>query len=362
MAYRYIVADLLTNTTLAELPFTNVNFTQQLNSAGTFTGSLLPSGISTIIPNLDAATTPARTALYVDKDGVIIWGGIIWLRRYTSNNQQLEITAREFISYFERRRITNTITFAGTDQLRAAATLITNAQGATNGNIGVIVPDLQSNVTINRTIYAYEYKPVFTAIQELSQAANGFEFSIEVNYDGGGTPTKTLQLGYPRLGTILDPNNPAALAFNFPSGNISQYEYPEDGSNAVNQLWAIGAGSNEGQTSRSAIDTDKLTYGWPLLQDAINYTDVADQSLLSNLAAGHIAARAYPPVTLKIVVPGSVTPAIGTYNIGDDARITITDDRFPQTLDAIYRIVALNITPGELGPEQATITLTLPNS
>jgi hypothetical protein len=37
----------------------------------------------------------------------------------------------------------------------------------------------------------------------------------------------------------------------------------------------------------------------------------------------------------------------------------ITDERFPNGLDEIYRIVGLNVEPGENGPERVTITLTI---
>jgi len=53
----------------------------------------------------------------------------------------------------------------------------------------------------------------------------------------------------------------------------------------------------------------------------------------------------------------------GTYALGDDVRLRITDQRFPSVttnagLDEIYRIVGLNVEPGEDGPERVTITLT----
>ena len=135
--YRYLFADLLTNTILAELPLTAVNFTQQLNTAGTFTGELLISGVNTQNLNVASATIPARTAVYVDRDGVLVWGGVLWAREYNSKSQRIKLTAREFESYFERRRITSDTVFTSTDQLTAVQTLITNAQAATNGNINV---------------------------------------------------------------------------------------------------------------------------------------------------------------------------------------------------------------------------------
>jgi len=42
--YRYLFADLLTNSIIAELPLTGVAFGSQLNQAGTFQGHVLLSG------------------------------------------------------------------------------------------------------------------------------------------------------------------------------------------------------------------------------------------------------------------------------------------------------------------------------
>ena len=355
--YRYLFADLLTNDIIGELPITGVNFTQQLNSAGTFTGHLQLAGIDSAAYNVANATIPARTAIYVDRDGSLVWGGVLWSRESSSSSQTLVFNAREFESYFERRRITITTDFNNTDQLSIAQALVSNAQGATNGSIGVLIGTETSGVLIDRVYYDYELKTVYAALQDLSRSDNGFDFNIEVAY-GGGSPTKTLVLSYPRKGTVYSATDPTAVVFEFPAGNVVEYVYPEDGSVAANTIYALGAGSNEGKLVSTAVDSTKLTEGWALLEEQANYSDVTDQTYLNDLAAGQLAAVAYPPTTLRIVAPPYVNPLFGTYSIGDDARIRILDDRFPTQLDETYRIVAFNVTPGEDGPERVTITLT----
>ena len=355
--YRYLFADLLTNDIIGELPITGVNFTQQLNSAGTFTGHLQLAGIDSAAYNVANATIPARTAIYVDRGGSLVWGGVLWSREYSSSSQTLSFNAREFESYFEHRRITTTTNFNATDQLSIAQALVSNAQGATNGNIGVLIGTETSGVLIDRVYYDYELKTVYAALQDLSRSDNGFDFNIEVAY-GGGTPTKTLVLSYPRKGTVYSATDPNAVVFEFPAGNVIEYVYPEDGSVAANTIYALGAGSNEGKLISIATDSTKLSDGWPLLQEQANYSDVTDQTYLDALATGQLNAVSYPPTTLRIVAPPYVDPIFETYSIGDDARIRILDDRFPTQLDETYRIVAFNVTPGEDGPERVTITLT----
>ena len=355
--FRYLLADLLTNEVIAELPFTGVSFTQQLNQAGTFQGHILLSGINAAAFNVDAATIPGRNALYVDKGGTLVWGGVIWGRNYNSTEQTLSIDAREFESYFERRRISQDISFTNIDQLIIAQTLVTAAQAIPSGNIGVAVGVETSGILISRDYYYYELKNLYSALQDLSRAEDGFDFNINVFYDGSGTPSKTLELGYPRIGTVYSANDPYALLFEFP-GNMVAYEYPEDGAIAANTIYALGAGSNEGKLISISSDATFLADGWPLLEDASNYSDVTDQTYLDQLAIGQVNAVSYPPTTLKIIVPADIDPEFSTYNIGDDARIRITDNRFPNTLDEVFRIVGLTVQPGEDGPERVTITLT----
>jgi hypothetical protein len=365
--YRYLFADLLTNTIIAELPLTGVSFGSQLNQAGSFQGHILLSGINTTAFNITNATIPAKCAVYVDRDGTLVWGGIIWNRSYQSSSQTLTINAREFESYFEKRRITSDQVFTNIDQLTIAQNLISLAQGVPYGNIGVEIGVETSGVLVSKTYYGYEKKTYYSALQDLSRAENGFDFNIDVAYNGSGAPIKTLNLGYPRIGTTYSSTNPSALLFEFPAGNIVEYEYPEDGSLVANTLYALGAGSNEGKLSATYQDTTYLTTGWALYEEQANYSDVTDATYLAQLAQGQVKAFAYPPTVIKLVAPAFVNPIYGTYSIGDSARLRITDSRFPSTgigtsiqagLDKVYRIVGIEVQPGESGPERVTLTLT----
>jgi hypothetical protein len=360
--YRYLIADLSSNVIIAELPLTGVSFTQQLNQAGSFQGHLLLSGINAEAFNVDASTIPGRNAIYVDRDGILVWGGVIWGRTYNSSDQTLTLSALEFVSYFTHRRITTTTAFTNTDQLLIAKTLVEDAQNVPNGDIGVLYNTAGQTVSgklVDRVYYDYELKTVFNAVQDLSRQQDGFDFDIDVYYDNiTGLPDKAFNTYYPKLGTTWVSSNPYALVFNFPAGNIVEYEYPEDGSIVANRIYALGAGSNEGKLISVAEDVTKFADGWALLEEQSNYSDITDQTVLDNLATGQVAAQSYPPTTVKIVVPPYIDPIYGTYSLGDEVRLLITDSRFPEGLDEIYRLVGISVQPGEDGPERATLTLT----
>jgi hypothetical protein len=359
-SYRILFADLSTGAINAEIPVTNVAVTRQINSAGTASFAILLSDSNSVEYNIINSTTPGRTQVWIDRDGVLVFGGILWSRVYKSGTQHLEMTVQEFESYLSHRMITTTQVFNNVDVFTIVQTLVNQMQSATGGNIGIVVPTNTSGVTATKTYYSYELRSVLSAIQDLSKSNNSFDFAINYAYDGGGIPVKTLALGSPRLGTAYSSSSITAPVFEFPAGNVIEYEYPEDGTLLANTVYAVGAGSNEGKIIATSTDTSKVTAGWPLLETTGNYSDINDTTLLGNLSAGQLKAVATPPVTMKMVVNPSTDPVYGSYNLGDDCRVRILDDRFPTGLDTTYRIMAISLQPGENGPERATLTLTLP--
>jgi len=107
--YRYFTTDLLTNQVLAEIPFRGVSFERSIKAAGSFSGTIpvIPDTSSMDIYN---STMPGKTGLYVVRDGVCIWGGIVWHRSYDVVTRSLNVSASEFTSYFHHRDIWKTWT------------------------------------------------------------------------------------------------------------------------------------------------------------------------------------------------------------------------------------------------------------
>ena len=102
--YRYFVTDILSNSLIAEIPFSGVSYERSLKSAGKFSGSI-PVLDSTAAMNLYDNTLPGRTALYVVRNDECVWGGIIWNRAYNVVERELSVNANEFTSYFYHRNI-----------------------------------------------------------------------------------------------------------------------------------------------------------------------------------------------------------------------------------------------------------------
>jgi hypothetical protein len=100
--YRYFVVDLMSNRLLAEIPFTDVSYGRSLREAGTFSGSIAVTEATANL-SLYENTLPGKTALYVVRNNVCVWGGIVWTRSYDIVGKSLSVNASEFSSYFYKR-------------------------------------------------------------------------------------------------------------------------------------------------------------------------------------------------------------------------------------------------------------------
>ena len=353
--YRYLAADLITNTILAELPLSESRFDLRLNGAGSFAAKLQITDLKVKALPFLAATEPGRTALYVERDGVLLWGGILWTRR--SANGGIELGGLEFESYFARRLITMNAVFTAVDQLTIARSLISTAQGVSGGSIAVNLDTSTSGVLRDRTYNGYELKPVLEALQQLSAVDNGFDYAIDVAYVAG-VPTKTLNLGYPRRGARA---GSSGFVFEYP-GNVQSYVWPEDATSQATTSYATGAGTGPGQMLAASSRADLITAGYPLLEGKFSYIDVIVQSTLQAHADGDVKALGAPIVVPQITVRADLDPVVGSYMVGDEIRLRITDDRFANAttaagLDTYKRIIAIAVTPPGSGAETVTLTL-----
>lgn len=141
--YRYYVCDLMSNELLAEIPFRGVSYSRSLTEAGTFTGDIAVTE-DTYNLSLYENTLPAKTALYVVRDGVCVWGGIIWGRTYSLIDKILSVTATEFTSYLTHRVVWKT----WNSSYEATSTISGNTMTLTLTNG-------QYNFTVGEAVYIY---------------------------------------------------------------------------------------------------------------------------------------------------------------------------------------------------------------
>lgn len=367
--YRYFAHDLRTNTQLLELPLTGVRFGEILNGAGTFSATLqlaVPAATSATTTSsaaeeLTNASTPERTAIWIERDGVIIWGGIIWQRK-RGKSRPAELSGATFWSYFRRRNLFPEggagLVYTATDQHTIFRGLVTAAQNPPGSNIGVLTGSGLSGVLRDRTYLVYEVPVIADVAEQLAAVDNGFDFAIEVGQDR----SKNLVLSYPRRGRQASSTNVA-----FVDGkNLIDYEVLEDGTRSARVVQAFGAGDGDRMLRSTQTRTDMLDAGFPATSTVTSYKSVTDQSTLNAHALADVNARAVTPTFWKVRVdPTDPDGGLGAFTIGDDALVTIGDDEnFPRQADGspgysgYHRIIGWDIAvDAQTGTETLDITL-----
>ena len=144
--YRYFVADLLSNVIINEIPFRSVSYERAIKAAGSFSGSIAVLDRTAAL-NLYDTTLPGRTALYVVRDNVCVWGGIIWSRSYSASSKSLNVSASEFQSYFYHRNIWKTYSHD------FAATVVSNGIGVSLVTLDFGSFDFVPGSTVNIQFY-----------------------------------------------------------------------------------------------------------------------------------------------------------------------------------------------------------------
>lgn len=108
--YRYFTTDISTGKVIMEVPFGDVSWERKISSAGSFSGSI-PADPSQDHFDLYNSTLPGKRGLYIVRNGLCVWGGIIWSRDYSITERKLSISALEWDSYLHHRVFWKSINF-----------------------------------------------------------------------------------------------------------------------------------------------------------------------------------------------------------------------------------------------------------
>lgn len=118
-SYRYLIAKVKDGSFVMEVPFNNVSWERKIVNAGSFSGSIAVPGSSLGGEratnsedhfDLYNSTLPGKNAIYIMRDEVLVWGGIIWSREYDISSRTLNVNALELTSYLYHRILWKTFT------------------------------------------------------------------------------------------------------------------------------------------------------------------------------------------------------------------------------------------------------------
>lgn len=341
--YRYLVGDLVTGTIREEMPFSGVTYSQVLNGPGAFQATIGLRHRKATRANLD----PGRTVIYVERDGVLLWGGILWAASVSADDGKISLNGQGFWSYFRRRVLRETKTYTGIDQLAIAQDLVSWAQSQDGGDINVAIGSETSGVLRDRTYNDWERKPIGEAVEQLAAVEGGFDFAIDVDYDSGGGITRTLRLSYPRRG------RDTSIVFELGT-NLGAFTQQVDASVQANQIDVLGAGDGSSMLIATVSDTSAIPQ-YPLLDDVLTYKDVTLIDTLEGHGNAALAARATPVETIPTIAQFGPDTGLGSYITGDEA--TVRGSAGFIDVEQRVRIIEISVKVDEQSSEETTIAL-----
>lgn len=374
--YTYLFCDLLTDELLAELPLSDVSYSTELNGIGTLTATI-PYSDDTLPLDPDAASVPSRTTLYVDRDGVIVWAGIIWTRELVKGGKAIQ--AAELLSYYQHRHVKVTLSTDTSmvlnpayvpggqrlyaDQKYVVWSLLQYAHAQPNGTIGIGTNLLTAPPHgVNRTItyFGFERPEIYKLIAELAAADDGFDFGVEVGWNpvaNNMPPTryKRARTWFPRRGRTAEQSG-LVFTKGGVASNILDFNWPENGVDMATEISGLGDGTGEAKVQTIVQDADRLASGWPLLETVTTYDGVTDQTQINGLAAAELTARGSAQTQPWFDVTADDDPAFGSYEVGDEGLFVIEPEtRMPAGREGVLRIVRIENTASH-GPERVRLT------
>lgn len=372
--YTYLAADLVTGAILCELPLTGVRFTRALNDAGTISATLPLGDPRVAVLNPARATEPARTVIYVDRDGVLVGDYIIWASNYDSGDPTssspptLTIGGADPLSYFDHRKIlpllppiidTSTtarqqLVYTNQDRNAIARGLVQTAQSHTGGNIGVQLDASTSGVLDSATYNGFQMTMVGQALRTLAGLSDGPDFYFDITYVSG-TPTRSLRIGRPRLGTT---DNSSVFEL---GANLLRFTLPRDGSAMATRFFGVGDGMDADTPIALVEQAGLYAQGWPLLEDNASISGQLTPAQLIAYAAAEQAARSAPVLLPQLTINGSGQPTLGQFGLGDNIRMIVPPGADPYFgdvgADQMMRLISWEVIPGDDQLEQILLTV-----
>lgn len=348
--YRYIMHDLTTNRNLLELPLFGTWFTRVLCRSGNGTASVKLGMEGYSDEEVLNATEPGRTKLYVERDGVIVWSGIVWTRTWNEQAQTLNMNLQTLESFFYVQYIESPLSYTNVDQRNIVRSLINVMQGKPGGSIALIVPTAFSNNIVRSVDFArYDGWSFGRAIEYMVKYDQGLDYTIESRWSSADIPEDVVLIA-DVLGRDV---NQSKVIFDYP-GTVKNYYYPENAAKGAVSMLGFGKGEGEEMKRSSYTHQKLLDAGYPNIQQTFDNKDVSKQSVLDNQTKASAIRFKVPVVTPTIELNPDT---FGAWQMGDFVRLTIESRRFPNGFDLTVRAIGWELTPGKKGKQTEELKL-----
>lgn len=381
--YRFLIADVLTDDVLAELPVEACTFSESLNTAGSLSATMRlgapqhtdipPSGVPTLVLlpggvdnlgdtdgntialpyNVQAgaigtaqgaapSVLPGRHAIYVERDGVLLWGGVVWTYVADVATNVGSIGAEGFFSLVQGRVLDTDYTATGRDQVLIVKDLLDTIQAYPGGDMLLDTSDLVAQgTTRDRTYEADEWKDVGEAIEQLSAVRGGFDFRVGVGWSASGPLRRMLITSADGTG------RPTEYVLEL-GRNLELLSLTVDATTLVSNVYAAG------KDNLTALESTAIGF-YPRRDMLINEDDISVPATLQDHALRALDRGAEPMAIPFVSIYPNQEPKLGSFITGD--IVAIVGEYGAVDFSGDYRITAWQASIDTAGAEVINLTL-----
>ena len=333
------------------LPVTDLEYGPELSGPGTLTGTLAPH----LLASNTALVDPGTTCIYVESDGQIQWGGLVWDVRARGNEYSIE--AASWSSYLQKRydldgEFGGRGPYTYADRCDVIRDIWEYAQSIADGNLGVVVDSTTSTSQIGAPSdvyhsYWYDTKSLGDSVDELVSDSATPEYTCTTAWNADKSAVvKRIALGWPRLGA-------RRRDIEFSSG-VNIIDEPEEALAGDDYAQVvIGTGTGDGSAKLRQISA--VRNGRLRLEAAVDYPQVNGLDILKKRVEWERAWRQSLGTVEQVTIRDTTAAPFGSWAVGDDVYTRIHNPWTSYT--GWCRITGWTIRPTATGGPQAVINL-----
>lgn len=187
----------------------------------------------------------------------------------------------------------------------------------------------------NRVWEIGDQKSIAAAVEELVEADNGIEFTMETSWLPEGRYAHVLRVAQVRLGRLTD----VVLEY---GRNMTDYQAPRDIGRLANVSDYFGSIEGSSDTLRR---TASVSWDAPRLEAIVSRRDITSASTLQDMANRDRRKRSKPLTEMTLTCLAGPDPAVGEVREGDTLRVKIDDGWKP--IDGYFRVMAWGMQGGD---------------
>lgn len=354
--YRFIVAGARSNEIVAEfVSVSDMNLNLLLNRPGALSLSVPRDEAALRIGSL-TTVYPQTHALYVERDNVVIFGGLIEQVQAKGSDSALTFNATGWWDYYRTRTLSSKRVFTNKDVYSIisdvwAAIARSNKFGNDESTLELRFQSATRGVNRTVTYESWEMKSLASIVEEWSGDSEAeFDFELVCYRKTPETMGRRLHTYHPEISsvakdTLTFERNPADASA---PGTLSDYTFVAMGSQYASGLFGVGRGEgvlkkiSKQYADFSAVTSSRINLSELIYREGVYPRgDLGLQSQLDKVTARRLRYTQTPPIALGLTVYRDAITPNQVIRPGNSVNVVINDG-YVQVGES-QRIVAANV-------------------